>query len=374
MMKENIVDRKKYIDGAKRIVVKAGTRLLTDKTLVSPIVEQIASLKNNGANVILVSSGAVGMGMNTMNCAKRPSKLSSVQALAAIGQSKLMSLYERECARHGFHAAQLLLTAEDLKHRGRHLNIMNCISELWAQNNLPVINENDSVSVDELKLGDNDTLAALVAIMTRCDLTIILTMVDGLRSAKDGRLGERIPTVTKISPGLVQAASGTDNSEMSIGGMLTKIAAAEMVTSAGETMVIADGRIPQIITKIMNCEDTGTIFLPRSAKQMQSKKRWLNFFSRTSGKLFVDEGAEKALRLKGKSLLPSGITKIEGLFNRGDAVSICSLNNNSFAKGLSNYSSQELSAIIGKKSCEIRKILLSGDDEAIHRNNLVISS
>lgn len=372
-MEENIAQREKIIKSAKRIVLKVGTRLLTDSSLISPLVKQIAELKKRGLHVMLISSGAVGMGMKTLELKKRPSKLSSVQALAAVGQSKLMSFYERECAKYGFHAAQLLLTAEDLNNRERHLNVLNCINSIWSQGNLPIINENDSVSIDELKLGDNDTLAALLAVMTRCDLTILLTNVDGLHSVSNkGDLDKRISLATSITDEMKKAASGTDDGAFSIGGMTTKLTAAEVVTAAGEAMIIADGREKNTIGEIFRCKDIGTLFLPVVGKQMRSKQRWLNFFSRASGKLIIDLGAEDALLHKGRSLLPSGILKAEGDFQRGDTVNICDSGRKMLAKGLSNYSSEDLKQIIGRKSSEIRRILGAGHDEAVHRNNLVL--
>ena len=372
-MEENIAQRDKIIKSSKRIVIKVGTRLLTDSSLISPLIKQIAELKKQGLHIILISSGAVGIGMKTLKLPKRPAKLSSIQALAAIGQSKLMSLYEQECAKYGFHAAQLLLTAEDLNDRERHLNVMNCINSLWNQGNLPIINENDSVSIDELKLGDNDTLAGFVAVLTRCDLTILLTTVDGLHTVKKGKLDQRVSLVCGITEEMQKSAKGTDDSAMSIGGMTTKLSAAEVVTSAGEALVIADGRNSDTIKRIFKCEDIGTLFVPKTEKQMRSKQRWLNFFSRASGKISVDDGARDAILKKGRSLLPSGIFKVEGVFFRGDTVKICDSNRKIIAKGLTNYSSDDLKLIQGKQSCEIRKILGAGDDEVIHRDHLAVS-
>jgi glutamate 5-kinase len=373
-MKEKIAQRDKIIKSAKRIVIKVGTRLLTDSSLISPLVKQIAELKERGLRVILISSGAVGIGMKTLELMKRPAKLSSIQALAAIGQSKLMSIYERECAKYGFHAAQLLLTAEDLNDRERHLNVMNCINSLWNQGNLPIINENDSVSIDELKLGDNDTLAGLLAVMTRCDLTILLTTVDGLHTVSKGKLDKRVSLVTGITDEMKESAKGTDDSVFSIGGMTTKLSAAEVVTVAGEALIIADGRNIDTIDRIFKCEDIGTLFIPLTQKQMRSKQRWLNFFSRASGRIIVDEGAENAILKKGRSLLPSGIAEVESVFSRGDTVNICNSRRKIIAKGLSSYSSEDLIKIIGKQSGDIVRILGSGDDEAVHRNNLALVS
>ncbi|HPN84636.1 MAG TPA: glutamate 5-kinase [Victivallales bacterium] len=371
MTDKNIDNRKELFDKASRIVIKVGTRLLTDIGRIGDIVSQIAFLKKEGREVILVSSGAVGLGMRTLEMKRRPSELSDVQALAAIGQSKLMSIYEKECSRHGFHCAQLLLGADDLRDRVRHLNIMNCLNSLLSKNILPVINENDTVSVDELKFGDNDTLAALIAVMTKADLTVILTTVEGLMTstASDGEL---IPVVKNIDQKTKKLASGTADNQFSIGGMSSKIKAAEIVTKAGEPLVIADGRDPLIIKKIFNGEKRGTIFLSVS-KQMSSKKRWLGFFSKSKGRIFVDEGAATALLNKGKSLLPTGIKSAEGDFKRGDTVDIYSISGDIIGKGLSNYSALEVLKMSGRKSSEAKSVLgYQGDDEIVHCDNMTI--
>ena len=371
-MKDPIKIRKKILSKVDKVVIKVGTRLLADDSFTKHLVAQIAYLRNESINVILVSSGAVGTGMNILQLTKRPSRLSDIQALAAIGQSSLMAQYEKHCIKHGFHAAQLLLTADDLRNRERHVNIMNCINSLWAQGNLPIINENDSLSIDELKVGDNDTLAALVAVMTRTYLTVLMTTVNGLYSRKNGKLDKRISIVDRISETMKNDAQGTDDSAMSVGGMKTKLTAAEMVTAAGEALIIADGREENILKNIFNCEDTGTLFVPVLGKSISSRKRWLSFFSRSSGMIIVDSGAEEALFNKGCSLLPSGITGLEGSFNRGDTVKICNSKRKPFAKGLTNYSSSELYKIMGCKSNEIIRVLGTGDDEVVHRNNMVL--
>jgi glutamate 5-kinase len=369
----NIASRQKAVKKASSIIVKVGTRLLTDPARIAILISQISKLREKKYNVLLVSSGAVGLGMKTLGMTSRPKKLSEIQALAAVGQSKLMSLYEAECKKFGFHAAQLLLTAADIQDRERHLNVLNCIYSLWNENILPIINENDSVSVDELKFGDNDRLAALIATMTRSKLTILLTMVDGLHSLKDGKLDKRISVVSNLSDEIKNMATGTDDSSFSVGGMSSKLSAAETVTKSGEYLWIADGKDPEILVKIMNAEDVGTLFMPASEKQMDSKKRWLSFFSKPSGIIIVDDGAAKALSKKGGSLLPSGITGTDGGFNRGDSVTICDKAGTAIAKGLSNYSDKEIEKILGRKSAEISAILgYDGDEEIVHRNNMVL--
>lgn len=371
---ENCELRKKLLKNCHRVVVKAGTRLLTDPELLPRIVMQIKELRDSGKQVILVSSGAVGTGMKSLGLTRRPRKLSQVQALAALGQVKLMSMYESECEKLGFRAAQILLTAEDLRSRERHLNSLNCIETLLADNVLPVINENDPVSVDELKFGDNDILASLLASMTRADLTIILTTVDGLKKPnEDGTLGDRISVVRGITDTQRDMAKGTDDGNMSIGGMASKLKAADTLNSAGEALWLASGKETDILERIFRGEDVGTVFLPASPRKMESRKRWLSSFSRPSGKLVIDEGAVNALKKHGSSLLASGIFAVNGEFDRGDVLEIVSGNNVLIGKGLTNFSSAECRMLMGHKSSENHAILhYDADDEIIHRNNMVI--
>ena len=371
---ENCELRKKLLKNCHRVVVKAGTRLLTDPELLPRIVMQIKELRDSGKQVILVSSGAVGTGMKSLGLTRRPRKLSQVQALAALGQVKLMYMYESECEKLGFRAAQILLTAEDLRSRERHLNSLNCIETLLADNVLPVINENDPVSVDELKFGDNDILASLLASMTRADLTIILTTVDGLKKPnEDGTLGDRISVVRGITDTQRDMAKGTDDGNMSIGGMASKLKAADTLNSAGEALWLASGKETDILERIFRGEDVGTVFLPSSARKMESRKRWLSSFSRPSGKLVIDEGAVNALKKHGSSLLASGIFAVNGEFDRGDVLEIVSGNNVLIGKGLTNFSSAECRMLMGHKSSENHAILhYDADDEIIHRNNMVI--
>ena len=308
-MNDALSIRKRLVGSCKRVVIKAGTRLLVDAAALARLVEQIKTVRDSGIQVILVSSGAVGTGMKSLGLKKRPKHLSDVQALAAIGQIHLMALYDEECRKHGFQASQILLTAEDLRSRGRHLNALNCLESLLAMNILPIINENDPVSVAELKFGDNDMLAAQVASMTRSDLAIILTTVDGLKKPlPDGTLGERISVVHGVSDEIRGMARGTDDASLSIGGMASKLKCADILNSAGECLWIADGRDASIIQQIFNGEDVGTVFLPDHGK-IESKKRWLSTFAKAIGIIQVDDGAAKALLEKGSSLLPSGIKR-----------------------------------------------------------------
>ena len=372
--------RKKVIDSCKRVVVKAGTRLLTDPKAIPELVTQIKKIRDSGRQVIFVSSGAVGTAMKSLGMKKRPKHLSEVQALAAMGQVKLMSMYEEECLKHGFRVAQLLLTADDLRSRERHLNAENCLEALLAQDVMPIVNENDPVSVDELKFGDNDILASLLGSMTRSDLTIILTTVDGLlRPNPDGSLGERISVVRGITPELLAMAAGTDDSSMSVGGMKSKLRAAENLNIAGECLWVACGKDAGVLSRIFRGEDVGTLFVPESAGQdgvshkMEAKKRWIATFSKPCGKLIVDEGAVKALLKTGCSLLPSGLIAIDGVFHRGDVVEICSGTGQVIAKGQINFSAEDCRMLAGRQTSDISDILhADAEEEVIHRNNMVI--
>lgn len=370
--KKNIV-REQVINNANQIIIKVGTRLLTDTKRIAIFIDGINAIRKTGKKVLLVTSGAVGLGMQQLGLKKRPKRLADVQALAAIGQSKLMEIYEHECRRHGFLPAQLLLTADDLRDRGRHLNVLNCINALWANNILPIINENDSVSVDELKFGDNDILSALLATMTMTPLTIILTTEDGLRERIDGKLGARVSLVEKQDENLKASATGTDNSTFSIGGMSSKLRAAEIINSAGDYLWVADGRKDSTLEDILRGDDVGTIFIPEQKHRLQSRKRWIKYFSRCHGRIVIDAGAVEAVCCKGRSLLPSGVVSAAGRFKRGDTLEIIAPNGEIIGRGLSNFSYEECMQIIGRQSAEIKNILgQDADEEIVHRNHFAI--
>jgi glutamate 5-kinase len=356
-----------------KVVIKVGTRLLTDVTRIRSLIKQIHDIRERGYQVILVTSGAVGLGMKAMNLVKRPKDLAKKQALASIGQGKLMSLYENEAKKYGFHVAQLLLTMSGLRDREQHINALNCINSLLQMNVLPIINENDSVSVEELTFGDNDTLAALVGMMMRCKVTIILTNVDGLYSVKNGNFGKRFSVVEKISPDVKKLAMGTDDSYASVGGMISKVKAAEMVVSAGGYLWIVNGQNMSILKKVFNGEDVGTIFIPVENKLMRSRKQWISFFTKTQGQICIDDGAVKAICVNGRSLLASGIYAVYGNFKKGSIVEIKDKDGNVIAKGLTNYSVEDMRRIMGLKSEGIENVLGYIEyEEVIHRNNMVI--
>jgi len=365
--------RRSLMANCRQMVVKAGTRLLTDPARIDELVDGIAAIRARGIRVLLVSSGAVGMGMAQLGLKKRPRELAQVQALAAIGQCRLMAIYQEACARRRFHTAQLLLTAADLRSRKRYLNVMNCINALWEKDVLPIVNENDPVSIDELKFGDNDSLAGLLATLTGSDLTVILTTESGLRERDAaGNLGARIPVVRKFDAALRAMAGGTDNSEMSIGGMASKLKAAELVTASGDYLLVADGREPDILKKILAGEDVGTLFVP-GADRMPGHKRFIRFFARSAGTVTVDAGAARAICGKGGSLLPSGVTGVAGSFNRGDTVDVAAPDGRVIARGLVNYGAADCLRLKGFHSAELIKLLgHTADQEIIHRDNLTV--
>lgn len=379
----NVADsgqRADVLRSVRRVVLKVGTRLLTDMGAtskaerVSQLVAAIAELRQrHGLEVILVTSGAIGAGMTVLGTATRPVTLPQLQAHAAVGQSRLMYLYETACVAHGFHCGQLLLTAADVKDRGRHLNITSCLAALLGRGVLPVINENDSVSVDEIKFGDNDILAALVATMVRADLTVLLTSVDGMY---DGDESRRLSVVPAVNRAVLDLAKGTDGNQFSVGGMISKLRAAALVTKAGESLWIADGRDFGNLRRVFAGEDVGTLFPASKATRMNSRKRFLAFFSNPKGALAVDAGAVRAIVEQGRSLLPSGITAIEGCFERGDTVRILGPDGGEVARGVSSYGSEDMAKIKGRRSAEIRAGLACDVfyDEAVHRDCLVVTS
>ncbi len=366
--------REKFIDNVKIVIVKAGTSILTSKenrldtVQIRRIVAQILSLVNQGIKVILVTSGAIGAGMGRLKLHTRPNILPKLQAAAAVGQSELMKLYDSLFKKGRRTVAQILLTADDFSDRKRYLNAKNTLLTLLKFGVVPIINENDTVSVDEIKFGDNDKLSAQVANLIGADLLIILSDIDGLYSRKSKA---RIATVDRITPKIENLAEGTPK-KTSVGGMITKIEAARITTSSGIPCIIANGKTPAIISKIIKGEDVGTLFLSH-ANRLVAKKCWIAFTSQSRGKIVVDQGAQDALVEKGKSLLPSGVIGLEGRFKTGDVVSVISQKGEEFARGMSNYSILELEKIKGCQTRTIASLLgCKYYDEVIHRDNLVI--
>lgn len=367
--------RDNFISNLRLVVIKVGTSILASRThpferqAIKNIVVQICALLNKGIKVVLVSSGAIGAGMNLLGLKSRPKTLQKLQAAAAIGQSQLMKAYEEEFKDEGKIVAQVLLTREDLEDRKRYLNAKNTIFTILDYGAIPIINENDTVSAEEIKFGDNDTLASLVTNLVGADLLIILSDVDGLH--KHNGKGEIIDIVKEITGQIEKLASGTTK-ETSMGGMATKIKAARVVTDSGIPLIIANGRREDTLIRAINGEKVGTLFIPKLNK-MAAKKRWIAFSTRLKGSVIVDAGAKQALYERKKSLLPSGITGVEGRFEAGDIIMIKDDKGREFARGLVNYSSVEVQKIKGAKSREIETRLgYKYYDEVIHRDNLVI--
>ena len=374
----------------RRVVVKVGTSSLTDKSYrleprkVEKLAREVVELKKQGKEVILVSSGAIGAGIGKLGIKQRPRDIKVLQATAAVGQSVLMSTYDRFFTKHGQTIAQLLLTHEDFFNRRRYLNLRNTLLALLKSGVVPIINENDTVAVDEIKLGDNDNLSALVASNLGADLLVILTDTEGLythdpRSKKGGRNKkekiEIISIVEEVTPEIERLAAAGSGGKTGVGGMKTKIQAAKITTRAGIPLVIANGNKADILARIVAGERVGTIFLPEAdaVEKINDRKHWLRFASAVKGKVKVDEGAKTALTENRCSLLASGVVGVEGEFASGDPVSIADAGGVEFAKGISNYSSSEIDLIKGAQSKEIEQILgRKKYDAVVYRGNLVL--
>ncbi len=376
---EGLALRRRYLERVKRVVVKVGSAVLTtreglDFTVLDNLARQIARLMDSGRQVILVSSGAVAAGRRKLGLSDRALTLREKQAAAAAGQSSLMRAYEKIFEQLGRKVAQLLLTHDALSHRDRYLNARNTLFTLLDWGVVPIINENDTVSVEELRFGDNDTLGALVTNLTEADLLICLTDVAGLYSANPSEDPEAklLSTVARIDA-TVQAMVGGITSKVGTGGMGTKIKAAKMVAARGGCCVIGPGREPEILTRLFAGEAVGTFFLPQ-AEKLASRKHWIAYTLRPQGYLRLDAGACRALAEGGKSLLPSGIVEVQGKFGIGAPVHCLNPAGEAIAAGLVNYSAADLDRIKGVKSCHIEQVLgrAKDFDEVIHRDNLVL--
>ena len=356
--------RDQLLKNVTRMVLKLGTGVLTnarkqlDPAQMEHLVAQIASQRKAGREVVVVTSGAVGAGMGALGWEKRPGALAELQACAAVGQTRLMTAYEQLFSQFGLQVAQVLLTHDDLQHHERHLNARNTLITLLQRGVVPIINENDAVSFTELKFGDNDTLSALVASLLPADLLVILTTVDGMIENFGKANPKTIARIEQIDEAVQKMAGGTD-SVMAVGGMTSKLQAGRIAMRAGIPMIIASGKKKSVLAQVLQGAEEGTIFVPQPTR-LKGRKRWIAFFHHPKGALFVDEGARKALRESGKSLLPPGIARCEGDFSAGDIVRICDLNGTEFARGICKFSSQEIST---------RQLART---EAVHRDDLVI--
>ena len=372
--------RQEIATAAHTVVVKVGTRVLThgDGTLdddqIVRLAEELHQLIEAGRQVVLVSSGAVGAGMNQLGLHQRPADLASLQAVAALGQAKLVEAYDRTFRAHNRHAAQVLLTAEDLDDRTRYLNVRNTLRRLLDLSVIPIINENDTVAVDELMttFGDNDRLAAMVTNLLRAPLLVILSDVDGLYDGAPGDADTRlIPTVTRLTDE-VFAYARDQATGVTKGGMASKLEAARIATTAGENVIIASGRQPGVLAKIMAGDTVGTLIVAQG-KTITPWKRWIGFSAQPRGRLKLDAGARTAIENQGRSLLAIGIVEVDGGFDKGDVVSLCDHHGQEFARGLTNYPVSELQRIRGQRSDKIADILGHCPyEEVIHRDNMVV--
>ncbi len=359
----------------RRLVVKLGTGVLTsgvgqlDQARIAAVCAELAALRAAGTEVIVVSSGAVGLGMGALGLERRPRELARKQACAAIGQSRLMQVWQAGLDPHGLTAAQVLLTHEDLRARSRFLGVQATLRQLIAYGTIPVINENDTVSAAEIKFGDNDTLSALVASLIQADHLVILSTAPGLIDLRG--TGQIVPVVERITPEIEAMAGGT-TSETAVGGMVSKITAARLATRAGCGVFIASGAEPRILARLLSGQGPGTFFVP-SGLPLEARKRWLAHFQRPAGTLRVNARAVPALRERGGSLLAVGVTGAEGEFAAGDIVNIAGPDGHVFARGKSGFGREEIGGLAGRQGDELARLYPGRRRlEVVHRNDLVV--
>jgi glutamate 5-kinase len=364
----------------RRWVVKVGSSLVTakgqglDRAAIADWAGQIAALRQDGREVVLVSSGAVAEGMARLNLKKRPAVLSELQATAAVGQMGLVQAWESAFQQHGLHTAQVLLTHEDVSERDRYLNSRGTLKALLEFGVIPVINENDTVATDEIRLGDNDTLAALAVNLVEAEVLVILTDQDGLFDA-DPRAHATAQLIAEadLSDPQLETMAGEGRGELGRGGMRTKLLAARWAARSGAATVIAHGRLAQVLTKIGAAETVGTLLKPAQGV-MAARKRWIAGQLQVRGRVQLDAGAVQAMRDKGKSLLPVGVKRVDGDFSRGDLVACLDPEGREVARGLVNYDAAEARRIMGLASARVQEALgYPGAPELIHRDNLVLS-
>lgn len=364
---------------ARRIVVKIGSRVLVQKTgrpdvrRMRELVRQLAALHKAGREVVVVSSGAIGSGIEAMGWRKRPTTLKLLQMAAAVGQSRLMATYDELFGAHDIRIGQILLTHEDLRHRTRHLNAQDTMTTLLEHRVIPIVNENDVVAIDEIKFGDNDLLAALTALLVQADALVLLTTVDGFRAPAGGGRTRRVSTLAGVGEKELALALGK-GSELSTGGMASKLQSAGMVAENGIPVVIANGRKDGVLDEALAGRDVGTLIQPAAgADALSRRERWITLFHRSEGALLIDDGARAALLEKGRSLLPVGIRSVEGDFEAGAVVKLKALDGTLLGRGLSDYSSTEINLMKGKHSAELEALLGKTDSPVIvHRDNLVV--
>jgi glutamate 5-kinase len=363
-----------HLGNAKRIVIKVGSSLLAASPVGQPaaIADEIATLGNRGLEVVIVSSGAIALGFGHLGFDERPSDLPSLQAAAAVGQSRLLKNWEHAFSAHGKHIAQVLLTHDDLSNRARFLNSRHALRALLDAGVVPVINENDTVATDEIKYGDNDLLAALVCNLVSADALVIYTDVDGLHDAHPSEGGSRISVVADADEQARPYADARSGSGLGSGGMASKVLAAQKAARFGVATAVVSGGQPGVLARVLGGQDVGTLFVPEE-QSLGSRKHWLAYGARATGELIVDAGACKALRESGRSLLPAGLVEVRGDFGLGALVSLCDTEKNEFARGLVGYSAQDLRKLCGCRSSDIEAILgYKYLDEVVHRDDLVL--
>ncbi|MGH7827771.1 MAG: glutamate 5-kinase [Candidatus Binatia bacterium] len=371
--------KQRILGGARRVVVKIGSQILSSSSgieegRVRELAGDLAALHEQGRELVVVSSGAVAAGMTRLGRKEKPKTIPEKQALAAVGQIKLMALYEGQFARFGISVAQVLLTHEDLANRQRYLNAKHTFHRLLESSIIPIVNENDTVAVEEMKFGDNDHLSALVATLLEADLLVILSDVEGVydrdpRAHADAKL---IPLIREIKE-IRGSIAGESLSALGTGGIATKIAAAEKAAAAGMPTIIASGLRAGVLGAVFNgSEEVGTLILPEE-NRLRNRKHWIAYNLKPAGDIVVDQGAHEALVRKKKSLLPSGLKEVRGSFGVGECVRCLDTEGREFARGLVNYSAQELNQIKGLHTSKIEKVLgYKAYDEIIHRDDLVL--
>lgn len=375
-----MTDKRRCLKNIKKMVIKIGSSSLTlktgglDRANIEKFVNEVSSLAKRGIEVIIVTSGAIAAGLEDLNISKKPQEITLLQAAASIGQVELMKLYGDLFSKNGLKIGQILLTQEDTTRREQYLNIRNTIRNLIDLGVIPLINENDSAAVDEIKFGDNDELAALVSVLAEADVLVILTDIEGMydknpRTSRDAKLISYIDRIDKN----IESAAGGIGSTYGIGGMESKIKAAKICSFSGIKTIIANSRRINVLDEILSGKNVGTFFTPQTMKKVKSIKKWIAFGMKTKGAIIIDKGAEEAVLNKGKSILPVGVVKVNGKFNKGDTLKVFSMDNKLIAKGISNFSSDDILKIKGKNQ---KKILSEFNDamcsEVIHRDCLVV--
>ncbi len=371
--------RKALLSNVKRVVVKIGSGVISnadglENAQVAAIAEDVCRLLDRGLEVIVVSSGAVAAGKGQLGIIGRPQTIPQKQAAAAIGQTRIIREYKETFQARNYNVAQVLLTRDDLSNRRRYRNARNTVMTLLEYGVTPVVNENDTVVVEEIRFGDNDNLSALVTNLVEADMLIILSDVDGFfdRDPSENPQAQLIPVVERVTPA-IEAMGGQARGSLGTGGMASKLKAVKRAALSGVGTLIVNGRSPDILNRIFDGEEIGTYFLPAQSK-LTAKKHWIAFSKKPRGKLLIDEGGQQAVIKRGKSLLPSGICGVDGGFERGDAVRLCDRHGTEFARGVISYSLAETLQIMGKQCSEIEKVLgYKYRDEVVCRDDLVLT-